>query len=72
MTNLASQPELYDAGVCVLREASATEVEQCIHEAGGTITECQKNKGTVVGTEEYSLAVVDTAEGMLYFSKSVY
>ena len=64
MTSLSSKVELYDAAVCVLREDSATAVEQRIHEVGGTITECQRNKRSIVGTEEYSLAVVDTAEGI--------
>ena len=69
MTNLSSKVELYDAAVCVLREGSATAIEQCIHEVGGTITECQRNKRPAVGVEEYSVAVVDTAEGMRCFSK---
>lgn len=70
MTSFSSKTEPYDAAVCVLREASATTVEECVHDVGGTIAECKRNKGPVLGVEEYSLAVVDKAEGMLYCNGS--
>ena len=69
MADLPSKVELYDAAVCVLREASTTAVEEAILEVGGTIREYQKSKRPVLGMEECSLAVVDTAEGMRGFSK---
>lgn len=62
--HVSSKVELYDAAVCVLREAGATAFKQRIYEVGGTIKDCQTSKGPAVGTEEYSLAVVDAAEGM--------
>ena len=69
MTDLSIKVELYDAAVCVLRESSASAVEESIHEVGGTITEYQRSKRPGVGMEEHSLAVVDTAEGMRCFSE---